>query len=814
LRKLDVGMLRDSIEWSCAVAPENVSDDLDPGLWIDRVLREACDASAPRIFARGPRKHVYWWCDAVENQRRLTISARRKYDRARARGIADVTDSAYQVYKSNKATLKKEIAKAKEKSWNDLLALIDEDPWGTPYRTIVKRLTSGFNLTETLERDALDCLLDSLFPDGERVPALDWEARGFRWSDEWVVTPEEVGMALREKRKVNTAPGPDGISAVVLRKLPSCMIVRLASCFTTCLKRGCFPVNWKVSRLVLIPKGGPASDTPGAVPKARPICLLSEVGKTFERVITSRLNNFMVESSLANLGGGQFGFRRGRSTCDALMTVKSHVQSALRDNLVALAVGLDIANAFNSLPWGTVDKALRWRKHFPLYLCRIINAYLLDRWIEYTDIDGRPRKREIGAGVPQGSVLGPLLWNLAFDAVVRSQRLPGCEIICYADDTLLLVTASDTYYVCETANRQIRRLLRLIHELGLKISEAKTEAVLFSRRGLIGDPRIRVGDTEIIVGNRMKYLGVVVDSRLSFLPHIEHVVTKASSIQRMLGLLMPNLRGPSQARRRLYYNVIMSILLYGVPVWGREVLASPSKQRPLKEVQRLAAMRVICAYRTVSLDAAALLAGVPPIPLMIKARDNIYHRIDGLKKEGEVSVGAIREIKNEEYHRMRDDWETYLQRPGLSGMRTLEAVRPHFDSWLDRRFGGLSFRMTQLLTGHGCFSSYLYRIRRSITMACFHCDANVDSAEHTLTECSAWELERRELRGKIDGDITLVNVVGSIVESEEAWNAFRRFAESVMSTKEEAERLRQNLELEMDVPVDPARVEDESGSEG
>jgi len=163
---------------------------------------------------------------------------------------------------------------------------------------------------------------------------------------------------------------------------------------------------------------------------------------------------------------------------------------------------------------------------------------------------------------------------------------------------------------------------------------------------------------------------------------------------------------------------------------------------------------------------------------------------------------------------MRDDWETYLQRPGLSGMRTLETIRPHFNLWLDRRFGGLSFKMAQLLTGHGCFSSYLYRIRRSVTMACFHCDISVDSAEHTLTECSAWELERQELCSKIDGDITLVNVVGSIVKSEEAWNAFRRFAELVMSAKEETERLRQRLELEVDLAVDPARMEDESGLEG
>jgi len=814
MRKLDVEILRDSIEWSCAVGPVNAVGGSDPGLWIDRVLREACDASAPRIFARGSRRHVYWWCDEVESQRRLTIRARRNYSKARSRGDADATDSAHQIYKRNKAVLKREIARAKERAWADLLALIDEDPWGTPYRVIVKRLTGGVNLTETLERDVLDRLLDSLFPDGERPAAMDWERRGLRWLDEWTVTPEEVRLAIKEKKKVNTAPGPDGVSAVILKRLPPSMIGRLADCFTACLRMGCFPVAWKTSRLVLIPKAGPATCASDVIPKARPICLLSEVGKTLERVIALRLERFMSENSVANLGAGQFGFRRGRSTCDALVTVKRHIQAAMRDNLVVLAVGLDIANAFNSLPWSSVDRALRWRKHFPLYLCRVINAYLADRWIEFMDIDGRVRKREVGAGVPQGSVLGPLLWNLAFDAVVRSQKLPGCEIVCYADDTLLLVTAPDTYYACETANKQIRRLLRLIGELGLKISEAKTEATLFSRRGLIGDPRIRVGNTEIIVKNKMKYLGVIIDSRLSFLPHVEHVVAKASTMQRTLGLLMPNLRGPSQARRRLYYNVVMSIMLYGVPVWGEEVLASSHKQRPLKRVQRLAAIGVVCAYRTVSLDAALLLAGVPPLPLVIRARGNIFRRVDEIKKGENPTEREIREVKNQEYRQMRDDWETYLTRPDLSGRRTLDAVRPHFDAWLDRRCGGLSFRMTQLLTGHGCFGTYLHRIRRSVTMACFHCDARVDSVEHTLMECPAWRLERQELHDRINGDINLTNIVGSIVESGEVWNAFRRFAETVMSIKEEAERRRQLLEAEDGLFVDPVFLMEESGSEG
>jgi len=493
------------------------------------------------------------------------------------------------------------------------------------------------------------------------------------------------------------------------------------------------------------------------------------------------------------------------------MYVKRFIQEALANGNVVLAIGLDIANAFNSLPWRSISKALRWRKKFPAYLCRMIDAYLSSRWVQFPTVGGRLERREVLAGVPEGSVLVPTLWNLAFDAVVRSNKFPGCDIVCYADDTLVLVAAPDSYYACETANRQIRRLLRLVGELGLVISENKTEAVLFSKRGLRGNPKIGVGDAEVQVCNRMKYLGVILDSRLSFLPHFEYAKEKALRVVRSLGLLMPNLRGPSQARRRLFYNVVISVLAYGAcilypkqvlaPVWGKECIAFPSKQRVIRCVQRMAALRVICAYRTVSLDAAAVLAGVPPISLLVDMRVRTYHQIEDLKRENNLTISAVREVRSRENSRLRDKWKEYLLRPDLAGARTVTAVQPHLDSWLDRGHGSLSFRMTQILTEHGCFSSFLHRIRRCPTMACFHCLDHVDSAEHTLMHCPAWYEERGELRAALGCAISLPNVVGAIVDSRDAWRAFWRFAEKIMSMKEEAERQREALAVGL-VPED------------
>lgn len=140
------------------------------------------------------------------------------------------------------------------------------------------------------------------------------------------------------------------------------------------------------------------------------------------------LRHGMGENPEHALAEDQFGFREGRSTCDALLAVKEKVKTEADSGGVTIATSLDIRNAFNSVPWNRIREAMETKK-FPLYIRQIVGSYLDCRCIEFPKNGGGRESRPVLTGMPQGSVLGPLLWNIAYDGILQGVER-GCRIIC------------------------------------------------------------------------------------------------------------------------------------------------------------------------------------------------------------------------------------------------------------------------------------------------------------------------------------------------------------------------------------------------
>ncbi|PZC81930.1 hypothetical protein B5X24_HaOG211716 [Helicoverpa armigera] len=129
------------------------------------------------------------------------------------------------------------------------------------------------------------------------------------------------------------------------------------------------------------------------------------------------------------------------------------------------------------------------------------------------------------------------------------------------------------------------------------------------------------------------------------------------------------------------------------------------------------------------------------------------------------------------------------------GHATIVAVSPLFEEWLGWSHGALTYRMTQVLTGHGCFGRYLHRIGPEEAPGCHHCaDSLEDTVDHTVQECLAWEGHRRVLVEALGGgDLSRPALVQAMVRGEREWDAVASFCEAVMLEKEEAERQSSHL---------------------
>ncbi|KMQ83033.1 reverse transcriptase, partial [Lasius niger] len=396
----------------------------------------------------------------------------------------------------------------------------------------------------------------------------------------------------------------------------------------------------------------------------------------------------------------------------------------------AVAVSLDIRNAFNSLPWPRIRETLiNW--NVPSYLLRIIDDYLDERWIKYPCEDGTWRSTKVTRGVPQGSVLGPLLWNLTYNQVLETNTPDDVRVFCYADDTLIIGGADTKHLATAYAKRGTDVIIRRIESIGLCVAAEKTEMVVFHkrRRKKANDHPVKIiiKDKIIIEQPSIKYLGLHIDGRWTFRTHFEKTAVRAKIIAMSLGRIMPNLKGASSKRRKLYALVVLSILLYGAPVWA-DVLENKKYMRvPYAKVIRFVALRVIAGYRTISYQAAHILARIPPIEYLAWKYKTIYEQTKLLKQDGQVpTTREKKEIKKYMEETMYNRWKNNIQEPNLPGKRTREAILPNFESWIERQHGYMTFRLTQLLTGHGTFQEFIYKIGKDDSPVCIHCAETVD----------------------------------------------------------------------------------------
>lgn len=390
-----------------------------------------------------------------------------------------------------------------------------------------------------------------------------------------------------------------------------------------------------------------------------------------------------------------------------------------------------------------------------------------------------------------------MLWDIAYDEVIGIPKPRGSEVICYADDTIILVSGRDMEGTIERANEVTGMVVRAAQRLGLEVSAGKTQAMLFRQRGKrrVRDREIRIRGKRIVLQNKIKYLGLVIKDDWSFKDHLETVAKKAEGVMGKIERLLANRKGPSERKWKLYCNMVNSIVLYGAPIWAEDIKENPKIGKGIISVQRRAALRVIRAYKTVSTETALVMARNPPVELLAAKMKAVHDRKKiGVNKNITITEIGLNLIRKQEHEKMVRAWKDRVRDSVRKGKIKGEFLI-YFNEWMKREHGELTFWATQVITKHGSFRAYTYRIGKSGRTNCGFCEAIIDDNIHNLVECKEWEEDRGRLAEAMGGEITSLRVVlQGITGSEGKWKAFMDFCEGVMRSKEEREREEQARE--------------------
>uniref|UniRef100_A0A2S2NQQ6 Reverse transcriptase domain-containing protein n=1 Tax=Schizaphis graminum TaxID=13262 RepID=A0A2S2NQQ6_SCHGA len=732
---------------------------------LDAYLAAACDCSMPRKSYHGGKRPVHWWTEEISDLRKNSFASRRLFQRARKRRGPEACIELEQAAREAMKALRIAIKKSQENCWKKLCQTVEEDPWGLPYRLVMKRLTTRRPIPGLSLPGRLQEIIHGLFPTRQFV---DWQI-----SDDTDVIDEVTATELVELAHalpLGKAPGPDGVPDLVVKAVILRKTADVTSILNNCLRSGSFPRRWKEARLVLIRKPGKPLEVPSSY---RPLSMVNTIGKLFERVIKRRLEAHLLRNP-EGLSGNQFGFRRGRSTIDAieklLDTVNRNEAKPWRRRELCALVSIDVANAFNTVPWEKIGDALM-RKNTPSHLVRLLRDYLRERLLQ-TDAGDI----EVTSGVPQGSVIGPILWNIFYDGLLQQRLTEGIEIIAFADDIAVVGIAENTDLLEAAMNGALSLVSEWIETNGLSISVSKTVAMTMTTKRRYRRPQfVLLGET-LELKEHIKYLGVELNSKLGFKEHIKMIRAKALKTTAALSRLMPNVGGPSPTKRKLLTSVVNSQLLYAAPVWHLTTKFRNHRQLLLGP-QRTMALRVASAYRTVSTAAIMVVAGTVPVHLMASGRAEL-RRLQMNRTENARQI-----VDNLVWGWWQQEWEE-LTTTGQWTKRLIPDVRP----WVTRTHGMTNYHITQFLTGHGCFQSYLQpRSTWVESPECLSCGDPEDDVEHTFFRCDRWARGLTELETTVGEDVTPETIIPIMLNSRGKWEAVEGYVRKILTTKEEEE---------------------------
>ena len=612
---------------------------------LNSLLHKASKISStrPLVSRKALTRKIYspWWCKNLKIFRNASRKAWNRFSRTRAH-----TD--YQAYKKANNKYTKHISKYKQKSWMSYCSNLTDHKGvsrllrslhhKSSFPTSIKRPDGTFSSTQM---ETLNCLTDmgnssstphpfsltdntNLTPTPiHHLPDSSHTTTNINTdpphpsthSSESICTDDILHLAFSELKK-DKAPGPDNITnSLIILAWPLIKSI-VKSIFIACLDLSHIPSLWQSSKGIFFNK----PNKPRSLASSwRSISLSSSLLKLLEKTVHIYLqNSIAIDSSLSDQ---QLGFRKNRSTDEALHRVVSAIELAISRGQFALGCFIDIKSAFDSISFNSIIKSLH-TKNVPLTVINWITSLLCNRKIIYS-LRGTTLLKYMIKGTPQGGILSPLLWNIVIDTLLKSlQNFVRSDELAqgFADDLVTITLGPSLPSLISRMQLIVNHIKDWCDLNELQLSTDKTSLVLFTwKRKFTVDTPIVIDNIPIQFDKDVKYLGVILDHKLNWNKHINYISNKATKATMAASRTVGKNWGLSTITARWIYNaIVVPRVTYGSHLWGLN--PNSSSIQKLNKIQNQASRMIIRCPRYTSRQTMEITSGIPSLSSHVNSR--------------------------------------------------------------------------------------------------------------------------------------------------------------------------------------------------
>lgn len=376
---------------------------------------------------------------------------------------------------------------------------------------------------------------------------------------------EQMSLSQTNKEEIeqiignlnNVGAGIDGINAKIFKNTYSSILHHLVHLFNLCLNEGVFPTRFKVAVIKPVLKNG----DPTSFSNYRPISVLPFLSKILEKIIYNRLLEHLTTNKL--LSDRQFGFRKGLSTYMPISLMQNLITKAFEEDEYAVGIFLDLQKAFDTVDHHILCEKLK-KYGVTGKAQHILKSYLTNRK-QTVNVRGMQAKfRDISIGVPQGSILGPLLFIIYINDLAYLDS--KCKFFIYADDTALFFRHKDPIVLQDMINTTLPKVSNWLRSNFLSLNASKTIYQVYNKHKLDININVEIDHVDIEKKHTVKYLGILIDDDMNFTSHINAVT---NTVSRNVGV-MSRIKYFVEAKQllQLYNAIILPHINYCCFIWG------------------------------------------------------------------------------------------------------------------------------------------------------------------------------------------------------------------------------------------------------